>query len=320
MTCRLFIENPPPFKQAHRGKDGTLVDVALAEGVTAAQLYLGAGLSLAGLHHSDLDRYESRRIRGEGMPDRHDSFAYVHALKERVGPIEGLLIPHRVTVYRTVKDQTDDFRKLVQAGIGDIVLVGRPYSVPPAGTVYQSTVEEGLAFLSRHLADLGFNLGVIGIHTRAGEVDRIVRKFEAAGGRLRVMGQFLDDIDALTSFMDRLVQVFESRRLDLGRIEWNVGLAIFALKTRTFYAKLLRQDRLACEDRFVDLKSMEMRIAASIDMNVEFAYRAKEYGLHRGIDIGFSIQPLIERDPSGAIHPAVHGAISMARRLQRDLA
>src|SRR5712692_10368825 len=96
-------------------------------------------------------------------------------------------------------------------------------------------------------------------------------------------------------------------------------LAIFALTSRAFYAKLLRKETLACEARFADLRSMDERIAASVDMNVEFAQRAREHGVRRGIDIGFSVQPLIERGPGGTIHPAVYGAIELAGRLGRAI-
>ncbi len=64
---------------------------------------------------------------------------------------------------------------------------------------------------------------------------------------------------------------------------------------------------------------MDERIAASVDMNVEFAQRAREHGVRRGIDIGFSVQPLIERGPGGTIHPAVYGAIELAGRLGRAI-
>lgn len=137
-----------------------------------------------------------------------------------------------MTVDATPQDQELAFRKLRRIGIQDVVLVGRPYSAPPAGAEYRSTVEHGLVYLRNQLSDCAFNLGVIEIHTRAGEVDRIIGKFRAAGGRLRVMGHFLDEVDSLTSFMDRLAHAFEANDLDLGRLEWNVGLTIFALKTR----------------------------------------------------------------------------------------
>jgi hypothetical protein len=54
-------------------------------------------------------------------------------------------------------------------------------------------------------------------------------------------------------------------------------------------------------------------------MNVEFAQRTKEHGVRHGLDIGFSIQPVIERRPNGTVHPAVHGAIELARRLHHAI-
>jgi hypothetical protein len=320
MSCRIFIENPPPFRQAPRGPQESLVDVPMAEGVVTARRYLAAGLTVAGLHHSDLDCYEARRLRGDSLPDRYDSFEYVHALNKALDAAGTLLIPHRVTIYKRPEEQVGEFRRLAEAGIRNVVLVGRPYSAPPAGVVYRSTVEEGLAYLKAHVPELRSTLGVIGIHTRVGETDRIVGKFEAAGRRLRVMGQFLDDVEPFIRFMDLLAHAFETRHLDLDALQWNVGLAVFALKSRAFYAQLLRKAQLACEDRFVGLHSMEDRLAASIDMNLEFAQRAKEHGARCGVDIGFSIQPLIERGSSGMIHPAVYGAIELTRRLQRVFA
>ena len=231
-----------------------------------------------------------------------------------------LLIPHRVVVYKRPEEQVPEFRRLAEAGIRNVVLVGRPYSAPPAGVVYRSTVEQVLFHVREHVPDLRLNLGVIGIHTRAGETDRIVRKIEASGQHLQVMGQFLDDIESFIRFMDHLTHAFEARGFDLGALKWNVGLAILALQKRAFYAGLLRTARLACEDRFADLQSMEDRIAASVDMNVEFAERAREHGARRGLDIGFSIQPLIERRPDGSIHPSVDAAIELGRRLRRTLA
>jgi hypothetical protein len=100
--------------------------------------------------------------------------------------------------------------------------------------------------------------------------------------------------------MDRLAQEFERRNLELGGVEWNVGLAIFALKKEAFYATLLGQDSLACEDRFRGLESVEARIDESVKMNLEFAERVCEKGQQVGLDIGFSIQPLIERRPDGS--------------------
>jgi hypothetical protein len=100
-------------------------------------------------------------------------------------------------------------------------------------------------------------------------------------------------------------------------VEWNVGLAIFALKKQAFYATLLRQDSLACEDRFQALESVEARIAESVRLNLEFAERVREKGEQVGLDIGFSIQPLIERRPDGSLHPAIYGAAELAKALER---
>jgi hypothetical protein len=244
----------------------------------------------------------------------------VQTLNDGLAAPRPLLIPHRVVIYKRPEEQVGEFRRLAEAGIRNIVLVGRPYSAPPAGVVYRSTVEQVLSHLRDHVPDLRLNLGVIGIHTRGGETDRIVRKFEAAGRRLQVMGQFVDDIEPFIGFMDHLTRAFEARGLDLGALKWNVGLAILALQNRAFYARLLRTAQLACEDRFAGLQSMEDRIAASVEMNVEFAERARKHGTRRGLDIGFSIQPLIERRPDGSIHPAVDAAIELARRLRRTLA
>jgi hypothetical protein len=324
MSCRVFIENPPPFKPGRRNDRAKLGDRPIADelmdGLMMARCYLSADIPIAGLHHSDLDRFEARQIWGEERPVRHDSFEYARTLKGALAGFSGLLIPHRVTIYEIPQSQEPDFCRLIQAGIKDIVLVGRPFSLPPAGAVYRSTVEEGLAYLRTQAGTLELNLGAVGIPSRPGEAERIARKFEAAGGRLRIMGQFLDDAVTMTSFMDQLARLFETKGLDLGRLEWNVGLAILALKNRTFYAKLLRKDVLACEARFAACGSMEQRITASIEMNLEFAQRVKEHGAKRGIDIGFSVQSVIERGPGGTIHPAAYGAIELARRLGRMVA
>ncbi len=256
----------------------------------------------------------------KASPTATISFEYVQTLNNGLDAPGPLLIPHRVTIYKRPEEQAAEFRRLAEAAIRNVVLVGRPYSTPPAGIVYRSTVEQGLSYLKDHLPDLRLNLGVIGIHTRVGETDRIAGKFEAAGRRLQVMGQFVDDIEPFIRFMDQLTHTFETRGLDLGALQWNVGLAIFALGNRVFYARLLRKAQLACEDRFAGQRSMEDRLAVSVDMNVEFAQRAREHGTRRGLDIGFSIQPLIERRPDGMIHPAVDTAIELARRLRRTLA
>ena len=36
-----------------------------------------------------------------------------------------------------------------------------------------------------------------------------------------------------------------------------------------------------------------------------------------GLDIGFSIQPLIERRPDGSLHPAIYGAAELAKAIER---
>ena len=317
MACRIFIENPPPFKQALRGEGRALVDIPIEEGVETARHYLDLHVHLAGLHHSDLDRYEVKRRGGITASERYDSFDYVHLLKRNLQSFFGLLVPHRVVVYQTPEAQEPGFRRLVEAGITSVVLVGKPYNVPSEGSCYRTTVEDMLTYLTARVPALANNLGVIGIHARQGEPERIANKFEAAGGELRVMGQFMDDADAMIAFMDRLAQEFERRNLELGRVEWNVGLAIFALKKGAFYATLLRQDSLACQDRFQGLESVEARVDESVKMNLEFAEQVREKGEQVGLDIGFSIQPLIERRPDGSLHSAIYGAAELAKALER---
>ena len=317
MACRIFIENPPPFKQAPRGEGRALVDIPIEEGVETARYYLDLPVRLAGLHHSDLDRYEVKRRGGITPAERYNSFDYVPVLKRNLHSFLGLLVPHRVVVYETPEAQEPGFRRLVEAGITSVVLVGKPYNVPPEGSFYRTTVEDMLTYLTARVPALAKNLGVIGIHVRQGEPKRIANKFEAAGGQLRVMGQFMDDADAMIAFMDRLAQEFERRNLELGRVEWNVGLAIFALKKGAFYATLLRQDSLACQDRFQGLESVEARVDELVKMNLEFAVRVREKGEQVGLDIGFSIQPLIERRPDGSLHPAIYGAAELAEALER---
>lgn len=320
MSCRIFIENPPPFKRAPRGPDRALVAVPIAEGVETARFYLESGLHIAGFHHSDLDLYEVKERGGKVPPERYDTFDYVRLVKRELGGFGGLLIPHRIVVYETPENQEDQFRRLAACGIRDVVLVGMPFPVAPAGAVYRSTVEAMLAYLTERMAELELNLGVIGIPTREGEPERIAAKYQAAGGRLRVMGQFLDEADSMVAFIDDLARAFDRRGLDLGGLEWNVGLAIFALKDRAFYAKLLRKDGLACQPRFHGLQTMDERIAECVRMNLEFAERVKAAGDGIGLDVGFSIQPLIERSPNGAIHPAVQGAAELAKQLERRFA
>ena len=292
-----------------------MVDVSIEEGIETARFYLDSGLHGINFHHSDLDPYEAKQRAGTTPPDRYDSFAYVERLKDSLGGFGGLLVPHRVVVYQTLEQQENAFRHLAEAGISNVVLVGKPYTTPPKGTVYRCTVEDMLAHLRNRM--LGLHLGVIGIHLRRQEPERIARKFESAGRRLRVMGQFLDDVKPMTAFLDDLARTFETRKLGFDGLEWNVGLAILALKDRTFYAKLLRKDALACEDRFSGLRSGEERIEESVRMNLEFAARVREKGQEIGLDIGFSIQPLIERFRDGSVHPGVSGALELAKELGR---
>lgn len=292
-----------------------MVDVPIEEGIETARMYLDSGLHGINFHHSDLDPYEAKQRSGTTPPGRYDSFAYVERLKDMLGGFGGLLVPHRVVVYQTLEQQENAFRHLAEAGISNVVLVGKPYTTPPEGTVYRCAVEDMLAHLRNRM--LGFHLGVIGIHSRRQEPERIARKFESAGRRLRVMGQFLDDVKPMTAFLDDLARTFETRKLGFDGLEWNVGLAILALKDRTFYAKLLRKDGLACEDRFSGLRSVEERIEESVRMNLEIAARVREKGQEIGLDIGFSIQPLIERSPDGAVHPGVYGALELAKELDR---
>lgn len=315
MVDRIFIENPPPLKSAP-GRDGRrIADVPIAEGLEAARIYLDSGLHSAHFHHSDLDAYEAEHRAGKPLPSRYDSFAYAEYLKDELANFDGILIPHRIVVYQTPEQQEAAFRRLADAGIADVVLVGKPFTIPPAGVVYRCTVEDMLAHLTRRIPAL--HLGVIGIHLRRREPQRIVRKFQAAGGRLRVMGQFLDGAKPMTDFMESLAREFERRALALDRLEWNVGLAIFALKNRSFYAKLLRKNSLDCEDRFRHLKSIDARIDESICMNLEFASRVCEKGQEIGMDVGFSIQPLIERSPNRTVHPSVYGALQLAKKLEQ---
>ena len=314
MTGPIYIENPPPFRQAPRGPEQALVALSIDEGAEIAQQYVDSGLPIAGLHHADLDRYEALQLRHEIPPERYTAFEYAEALGQRLNGFHGVLIPHHLVVYETPQQQVSCFDHLLRTGINNAVLVGRPFSKPPDGVTYRATVEETLGYLKERFGDR-LHLGVIGIHTRRGEAARVADKFEAAGGRLRVMGQFLDDAAPMVSFMDQLVREFERRRLSLDGLEWNVGLAIFALGSRAFYAKLLRQERLACEDRFKDFASIEARINASINLNLQFADAVSTHARALGLRLGYSIQPIIERYLDGRVHPAVHGAVVLAQRL-----
>jgi hypothetical protein len=52
-------------------------------------------------------------------------------------------------------------------------------------------------------------------------------------------------------------------------------------------------------------------------MNLEFAGQVREKGVRMGLDIGFSIQPLIERRRDGSLHSAIYGAAKLAEALER---
>lgn len=318
MPPRIFIENPPPFKHAPRGLGRAIIEIPVTEGVEITERYLDSGIEITGFHHADLDRYEALQLRNEIPPERYDTFEYAQILKQRINHRSRhlTLSPHRVVVYQPPEQQETYFRQLVAHGIRHVVLVGKPYSIPRDGAVYRSTVEEVLAYLTGKTPELDLHLGVIGIHSRRGEATRIANKFEAAGQRLQVMGQFIDDVETMRSFMDDLAAEFGKRRLSFARLEWNVGLAILTLENRAFYARLLRKDSLACEERFRGRQTVNERIAESIKMNLEFAQEVKKMGEEIGCNIGYSIQPIIERYLDGRIHPAVGGAIELARQLQ----
>jgi len=315
MESLIYIENPPPFRRVPTGD--SLRPVPIEDGVQIAREYLKAGVPLNGFHHSDLDPYEAKR-RGDSSDrdmTRYDTFKYAAHVHAELDALALITAPHRIVVYHTPAEQEASFRALAAAGIRNVVLVGKPYSKHPDGIEYRASVEAVLAHLSRLRPELDFNLGVIGIHTRAGEAGRIADKFEAAGGRLRVMGQFVDDVETMASLLERIAREFDARGLNLERLEWNVGLAMIALKNRKFYAQLLRKDQLACEHRFAKLRSMQQRLAASTEMNVEFAERIGARAGKLGIGLGFSIQPIIERYRNGRIHPSVHGAVRLAKRI-----
>lgn len=322
VSVRLYIENPPPFRQSRRRpgaeSEPQVVDGSMSEGEHVIRHYLAQGLRPTGFHHSDLDPFESSGIRGAATADRFDTFEYARFLKRRLGDeFGGALVPHHIGVYVPAVDQVAEVEALGRDGVRHVVVVGRPYSNPPGNTPYRATVEEVLEQLAASGPSHGCELGAIGIHVRPDEPERIVRKFVAAGGRrLQLMGQFLDEAESLVEFLERLAVTFESRGLDLDGLEYNVGLAIFGLKSRRFYAQLLRKEALACERRFADLRTRAQRLDESVEMNLEFADRAVESGRRHGINIGFSIQPLIERLPTGRIHPAVDAAAQLAKRLE----
>lgn len=322
MGVRLLIENPPPFKQVrrrlHKHAEAQLVEGSMSEGENAVRHYLAAGLRPTGFHHSDLDPYESSEIRGKVPHERFDTFEYARYLRNRLGDeFRGALIPHRIGVYAPASDHVADVETLSRHSIKDVVVVGTPHRIAPANTAYKATAEAVLEQLAASRWSHGCELGAIGIHLRPDEPARIARKFEAAGGRrLQLMGQFLDEADSFVEFLGRLAGTFESRGLDLSGLKYNVGLAMFGLKNRRFYARLIRKETLACEPRFADLRTQRQRLDESVRMNLEFADRAMEAGRLRGVDIGFSIQPLIEHLPSGRIHPAVDAAVQLARQLE----
>jgi hypothetical protein len=81
---RIFIENPPPFKQVPREEGRARVAVPIEKGVETAEHYLDLPVRLAGLHHSDLDRYEVMRRGGITPSERYDSFDYLHVLKQNL--------------------------------------------------------------------------------------------------------------------------------------------------------------------------------------------------------------------------------------------
>lgn len=317
MSCRILIENPAPFTQAPRGQNGEPVDVSMDEGVDVVRHLLACGLQFAGVHHSDLDPYEARQIRrGEASP-RFDSLEYACYVKECLGEQVGHVIPHRVIVYRTPEEQLESLRRMLAAGVRDLVLVGTPFHTSPAGVVYRTSVEEMLSYLRSEPTVSSLRLGIVVLHERRDEPARLQRKLTAAGsGRLRLMGQFLDDAGPMLAFMDAVARELEASGRDFGDLEWNIGLAMFTLKNRAFYAKLLRKPQLACEPRFAGLQSTEARVAESVAMNLEFAERLIERGGALGFDIGFSLQPIIERTPKGGIHPGMDGIVELGKTLQ----
>lgn len=289
----------------------------MSEGEDAVRHYLAAGVRPTGFHHSDLDPYESSEIRGDVSLERFDTFEYARFLKSRLGDqFRGALIPHRIGVYTAPEQQVEDVIALSRHGIKDVVVVGAPHRTPPGGASYKATAEDVLEHLAATRESHGCELGAIGIHLRPDEPERIARKFEAAGGQLRLMGQFLDEADSFVEFLGGLAATFESKGLDLSGVEYNVGLAIFGLKSRRFYARLIRKKKLACEARFAGLRTQRERLDESVRMNLEYAERIREAARRHGVDVGFSIQPLIEHQPTGRIHPAVDAAVQLAKRLQ----
>ena len=320
MSCNLWIENPPPLKQALRGDGTTLASVPMQEGEEIIRLFTESNLDITGFHHADLDHFEysGKALHREIPLERHDTFEYATYLKSRLNGLGDQLTPHRVVVYQTPKQQHDAFNKLWKEGVRRVVLVGKPFKSAPSGAQYRSCVEDVLEYLASS-RDFDFDLGVIGIHTRDGEANRITDKFIAAGKKLFVMGQFLDAAEPMLNFMDELARVFDKEKLDLNALQWNIGLAIFGLKTRNFHAKLLRKKQLECEKQFCDLHSTEGRITQSLVMNLEFVEQITRRAKEIGLNVGYSIQPIIERYADGKIHPSTYGAITLARYISSSL-
>ncbi len=318
MTLRVLVENPAPFKQAPRGEGRGLVDVPMEEGVENARFFIEAGAPISGFHHSDLDWYEARQMRGQEPPKRHDSLEYARTVRNALQGLRGVVIPHRVIVYEPPEVHARAFQELAQLGVRDIVLVGKPFHTAPAGAPYRNSVEQMLQYLSARQETSALNLGVVIIPDRRDEVERLLRKYEAGGRRrLHLIGQFLDSDEPMLSFMREVSRALERRRLSPEGLAWNVGLAMFTLKNRAFYAKLLRKPALACEQRFASLSTAEARSEESVRMNLEFAQRILALGRELGFNIGFSIQPIIERNPDGTIHAGLQGAAELTRQLHR---
>lgn len=317
---RIFIENPPPFKKVQRrinSDEPRIIEGRMQEGLEAIRFYLESDLQLEGFHHSDIDPYESRILRGNVPVQRFNTFEYASFVKQNLANFKGLLIPHHIGVYQRPEEQAPAFAGLAGNGIYDVVIVGSPRHDPAPGATYHASVSELLGYLSTRHSEFGFMLGAIGIHLRPEEPEIIARKFQAAGGRLRLMGQFLDESRKVVEFLDRLAHTFEAKDLNLKGLEYNAGLAIFGLKNRQFYARLLRKESLECESRFAGLQNQQQRLQESVQMNIEFAEHIQEAGRRRGVDIGFSIQPLIERSADGSLHPAVGAAAELAKKLQQ---
>jgi len=119
--------------------------------------------------------------------------------------------------------------------------------------------------------------------------------------------------------MDELADTFEKNHLDLEKLQWNVGLSMFGLKTRDFHAKLLRKKQLACEKLFINLKTSDCRISQSIAMNMEFVEQLNKRAKETNFNIGYSIQPVIEHYANGHIHPSTLGAVKLARYVSSTL-